>query len=101
MNYLRHIFDYLLCNFNLLREVFYHMKKIFFFARDRFFIKPFTAGLLPEPVCLARNGAADLPHNLAVQGGRRRREHAHLRKLPYADVAAVENDYLVLLGSAV
>ena len=30
LKYLRHIFDYLPCIFNLLREVFYHTKKIFF-----------------------------------------------------------------------
>ena len=46
MNYLRHIFDYLPCFFNLLREVFYHMKKIFFFARGKFYIKPLHAYFL-------------------------------------------------------
>ena len=43
MNYLRHIFDYLPCFFNFLREVFYHAQKKYFFRRKRFFKKPLAA----------------------------------------------------------
>ena len=46
MNYLRHIFDYVPCIFNLLREVFYQIKKYFFFVRSHFLMEPLTADFL-------------------------------------------------------
>ena len=49
MKYLRHIFDYLPCIFNLLRELFYTYKKKIFFAGGSFFIILFPAGFLPYP----------------------------------------------------
>ena len=56
LKYLRHIFDYLPCIFNFLRELFYRGKlKIFFFARGKFYIKPLHTYFLQGHVFNVRN----------------------------------------------